>query len=112
MSCICTWKIEVPLCAETITIETDLSDGNYKLVIKDKFSQLYTSDITVYGGSFTIDLTEYTDGLFNIYGKYLIQVFDGCDLQIIGNCETEYKEIELTFVNDTTTETEITVCCN
>ena len=35
MSCICTWKIEVPLCTETITIETDLSDGNYKLVIKD-----------------------------------------------------------------------------
>lgn len=112
MSCCQSWKVEVPLCTETIIINTELADGVYKLTISDKFARRYSIDITVEKNLFYIDLLQFPKELFTIYSLYLIQLFDGCNELIIGNCETEYKSIELTFVDEQTENLSFEACCN
>ena len=112
MSCICIWNVDVPLCAETLVINTDLDNGVYKSVITDKFGQKYERNITVYGSQFTIDLTDYPDGLVTAYSTLLFELYDNCDLVALSNCETEYKQLSLSFIINDTTETEIELCCN
>ena len=112
MSCCQSWKVEVPLCTETIIINTELPNGVYKLTISDKFARRYSTDITIADGIFSITLSDFPKELFTIYSLYLIQLFDGCDELIIGNCETEYKSIELTFVDEQTENLSFEACCN
>lgn len=112
MSCICVWNVEVPLCAESVIVPNTLDNGVYKSVITDKFGQKYEREITVYGAYFTIDLSDYHEGLITEYSVLLFELFDGCDLQILGNCDTEYKQIVFHFITKDTTETEIELCCN
>ena len=112
MSCICVWNVEVPLCAETLIINTDLSSGVYKSIITDKFGQKYEREVTVYGSTFTVDLTDYPTGLITEYGILLFELFDDCELQIVSNCDVEYKQIALHFIPNDTIETEIELCCN
>lgn len=112
MSCICVYNAEVPLCAETLIIDTELTSGIYKSVITDKFGQKYERDVTVYGGSFSIDLTDYPEGLITPYAILLLEIFDGCDLQVIMECSKEYKQLVFHFLENDTEETEIEICCS
>jgi hypothetical protein len=111
MGCICVLNVEVPLCAETVTVDTDLGSGTYKSVITDKFGQEYHRDVTVYGGQFEVDLTDYPEGLVTAYSTLVLDLFDGCESQIITNCEKEYTQLVFTFVANDSEETNITVCC-
>lgn len=112
MGCICVLNVEVPLCAETVTVDTGLSSGTYKSVITDKFGQKYERDVTVYGGQFEIDLTDYPEGLITAYSILLLELFDGCEMQVITECEKEYKQLVFHFLVSDNEETNITVCCN
>lgn len=111
MACLKVWDVEVPLCTETVIIPTTLDDGDYKMVITDKFNNKYEREITVVYGFFSIDLTDLADVSITIYSKYTIQLFDGCELQTIG-CDDEYDTIGMAFVTSDTEETEFTLCCN
>ena len=112
MSCICVWNVEVPLCAESVIVPTALDSGVYKSVITDKFGQKYEREITVYSADFAIDLTDYPIGLITEYSLLLFELYDGCELQAIGNCDVEYKQLVLKFIPKDTPETEIELCCN
>ena len=112
MACNSVLNVEVPLCAETLIVSTDLSSGVYKSVITDKFGQKYEREVTVYGSTFQVDLTDYPQGLISEYGILLFELFNGCDLQILTDCETEYSQLVLHFIPNDTTETEIEICCS
>lgn len=110
MACLKIWENEVPVCTEALIIGTELGSGIYKVVITDKFNQKYERDLPIAYNSLEVDLTDYPNGLFTVFSKVTLQIFDDCDLQLIG-CE-DYDTIGITFVTSDSNETEFELCCN
>lgn len=112
--CKTTFFTEVPQCADSITANLGLADGNYIYVITSPSGNVYRKEVTVSGGSFTISATDFPNGMFNRWmGVLQLQIFEGnsCDPVIFTICEVVHDTIAIRFVNMLVPETPVLLVC-
>lgn len=81
-SCYEDWLCKCLPYDSTITINTNLPVGNYKVVITDHAGNKFQTDVSVYDqGSFELNIADFPEGLFSGPGntvKIEVMAADGC----------------------------------
>lgn len=100
----CCYEDFISDCIDSFTIDAGLTpETEYKVIIENKFGQLYIEMITTDAeGVLIIDLAQYPEGMFNVYaGNFNIRVVLDCDDQPLVFDGKEYTCIDLTVKRST-----------